>query len=112
VSELTIDPWRSEVFNMIDAARDHQDAKFPPDSPDSHLPKGDDANDAKYRVLGEELGEVARELNDRAHRGPGHDLTDVERAALHHELIQLAACCVAWVEHDLVRADLLTSETS
>lgn len=42
-------------------------------------------NDTKYRVLGEEVGEVARALNER----------DWDNVPV--ELIQCAAVCLAWV---------------
>lgn len=42
-------------------------------------------NNIKYRVLGEEVGEVARAIND--HEG---DERIIE------ELVQVAAVCVAW----------------
>src|SRR5690348_10881333 len=76
---------RELFFQLIDRDRKNQDDKFPPSAPDSHLPKADEANDAKLRVLLEEVGEVAKVLNERAHRGPGSDLDEDERRELHKE---------------------------
>jgi len=70
--------------------RDRQDAKFGwIGTPCSILPGDDDW--AKFAVLGEEVGEVARALIERSF---GNDTT----AHLEEELIQCAAVCVAWVE--------------
>ena len=44
-------------------------------------------NDACFRVLGEEVGEVARALNEGS---------SVEH--LREELVQVAAVCAAWIE--------------
>lgn len=90
--------WRETVFEMVDAARDYQDDKFGwigSGNPESQLPADDSRNDRKLTVLTEELGEVARELNESRHRGT------LDRYALHKELAQLAACAVAWIEADL-----------
>lgn len=87
------------VYVRVDEAREHQDEKFGwmgSDNPMSHLPQDDSHNDAKLKVCIEELGEVARELNDSDHR-------PLDRAKLHKELAQLAACCVAWIEADYER---------
>lgn len=90
---------RRKVYDLIDRARDHQDEKFGwigSAHPMSALPAGDDRNDRKLAVLLEEVGEVARVLNDAANAGAAFD-----REALHHELAQVAACAVAWIEADL-----------
>lgn len=51
----------------------------------------------RFTVLGEEVGEVARELNESSvfhceHADPSDD------TKLESELIQVAAVCVAWLE--------------
>jgi hypothetical protein len=51
------------------------------------LPGG--PNDARYRVLGEEVGEVARALNEMQIQG-------LDTSNLYDELVQTAACAVAW----------------
>ena len=94
-------PARSEAIAMVNAERDHQDDKYgwmDSTSERSCLPKGDEGNDTKLTVVTEELGEVARELNDA--RDADREL---DRAHLHHELAQVAACCVAWIEADIER---------
>lgn len=45
----------------------------------------------RLAVLGEEFGEVSKEVNEGVNRG-----TDLSK--LRTELIQTAACCVAWLE--------------
>ena len=54
------------------------------------LPGGPDW--ARLPILLEEVGEVARELNERLIVG----LMDVDRTDLQNELVQVAACAVAW----------------
>lgn len=60
--------------------------------------------DRRYRVIGEEMGEVAEALNDREHEMvPGrpaewYELADDHhRAVLRAELLQVAAMAVAWI---------------
>ena len=59
----------------------------------SMLSGGSDANDRRYRILGEEFGEVGRELNDAetGERPPDRD-------KLVKELLQVAAMALSWVE--------------
>lgn len=85
---------RDAIYVDVDAARDHQDAKFGwiGDSR-SGLASTDEGR--KLRILVEEVGEVARALNDAPRGG--------SPAKLHHELLQVAACAVAWVEADRER---------
>ena len=52
------------------------------------LPSGPDH--ARLAVLTEEVGEVARELNEALIKG------ELDRDALVSELVQTAACAVAW----------------
>lgn len=49
----------------------------------------------KYAVLGEEFGDVGKEINEAAHRS---DRTGRRRERLKKELVQTAAVCVAWLE--------------
>jgi NTP pyrophosphatase (non-canonical NTP hydrolase) len=49
----------------------------------------------KFAVLSEEVGEVARELNETSEFGAGAPNDD---SALAAELVQVAAVCVAWLE--------------
>jgi hypothetical protein len=63
----------------------------------------------KLAVLAEEFGEVSREVADAVGGKPLRDL------CLRAELIQVAACCVAWVEgldaeRDAARAPRADSE--
>ena len=93
---------RAAIFDRIDQERNRQNVKFGwIGHPTSVLP-GDNP-DAKGVVVMEELLEalleaglsVMRTLNDTTHRG------EFNTEKLHTELIQTAACCVAWVESDL-----------
>lgn len=54
----------------------------------------------KFAVLGEEFGEVAREVVEEIIAADrGHALRAFEcRCRLRKELLEVAACCVAWVE--------------
>lgn len=58
--------------------------------------------DRRYRVLGEEFGEVAQVLNDReialvagGHAGP---INEVAQRRLRAELVQVAAMAYAWIK--------------
>lgn len=51
------------------------------------------SNDRRLAILTEEVGEVARELNDAEIEG-----RPVDRDKLVKELIQSAAMCASWVE--------------
>src|SRR5690348_5499085 len=55
----------------------------------------------KFTVLGEEVGEVAREVLTNAGRRLARD-TEGTDAALYKELAQVAAVAVAWMESLLV----------
>lgn len=54
-------------------------------------------NDERFVVLGEEIGEVAREVLTQPDRRIAFD-TEGSLAGLRKELIQVAAVAVAWVE--------------
>lgn len=51
------------------------------------------SNDRRFRILGEEVGEVARELNDADIEGRSVDKDKIEK-----ELIQVAAMAATWIE--------------
>jgi NTP pyrophosphatase (non-canonical NTP hydrolase) len=56
--------------------------------------------DRRLRVLVEEVGEVARALNDREHADPSLFPFEVDASAtaqVRRELIQVAAMAVAWI---------------
>lgn len=91
--------FRKPIHDAIDKERDRQDAKFGwIGAPDTILPS--ENNYAKLGVIMEEVGEVATAL-----------LENEGTEALHAELIQVAACCVAWVEADRARAERHTWAT-
>lgn len=50
-------------------------------------------NDSKLRTLVEEVGEVARELNDAE-----NELRPIDIGKLREELVQTAAVALAWIE--------------
>lgn len=90
---------RDKVIRMIHAERDRQDTKFGwIGEPKTILPSQDLWK--KLAVVGEEFGEVAKAILEG---------DPIEH--LHEELIQVAACCVAWVEADLTRKARHTWET-
>lgn len=80
---------RLDIYHEIDVERTRQDEKFGWIGSASLLPGDNDW--AKYAVLGEEVGEVARALLERSF---GNDTTE----HLETELIQVAAVAIAWVE--------------
>lgn len=83
-------PHLTDALWSVIEERHRQDAKFGwVGTPGSLLPGDDDW--AKFAVLGEEVGEVARALIERSF---GNDTTE----HLEEELIQVAAVAVAWVE--------------
>jgi NTP pyrophosphatase (non-canonical NTP hydrolase) len=84
---------RENVFNLIGHERERQQAlqrsgRFPWTCATPTV-----RNDSKLAVLTEEVGEVAREVNEE---NIGLKPLDLEK--LRSELIQTAACCVAWLE--------------
>lgn len=56
------------------------------------------ANAKKLSVLNEEVGEVAREINDGVAGDVNGGFSDARIARIREELIQVAACAVAWAE--------------
>jgi Lar family restriction alleviation protein len=86
--EVAIAAWNhrlsigSAVFADIAAERERQNATFP----HSNIPYWKDDEGIKFTVLVEEVGEVARARLE-------HD-----RPGLRHELVQVAAVAVAWIE--------------
>lgn len=76
---------RTPIIAKIEAERERQDAKWGwTENPASVLPGWDPHR--KMTVVLEEVGEVAMALNDQ-------DWTNLEV-----ELVQVAACCIAWLE--------------
>lgn len=88
------------VWREIVAERERAHAKHGSTSMESCPPMAD----RRLRVLTEEIGEVARALNDREHdMAPGHsqswydDVEEHARAQPRSELVQVAAMAVAWI---------------
>ena len=69
---------QTRIFADIIAERKHQDKKFGPARKLGQLKRN--------AILGEEVGEVARAILER------------DKENLREELVQVAACCVAWLE--------------
>lgn len=107
-SKLTPSQWR--VLELITKERAHQDAlvkkgKFAWNCAFDGPPYSE-----KLAVLMEEVGEVAREVvehiiatgkyaADPVLKAMPPHREDHFRERLREELVQVAACCVAWVEH-------------
>jgi len=72
---------RDKVFDLINAERDRQDAKW--GRKDGKWPS---TNHTKMTVLTEEVGEIAKSILD----GDAQGMID--------ELVQVAAVAVAWLE--------------
>lgn len=79
---------RGTIYDLIDAERERQRAKF------GSASIGGDAinNDKRIAIMAEELGEVAKAADALALRGGSY--ADELRA----ELVQVAACAVGWLE--------------
>lgn len=73
---------RNDIFSLITEERNKQKQKFG-DEPEA-------TRDGLLRILGEEFGEICKEVNQRK-----------SRQAIDKEVLQLAAVCVAWLEDDL-----------
>lgn len=87
------------VFSAIVRERDHQNAKFGwLENPHSDLPNG--SWDRRLAVITEELGEVAKAINDG----------DIYGAI--HELVEVAACAVAVLEAIITRDEELEAALS
>jgi NTP pyrophosphatase (non-canonical NTP hydrolase) len=90
-----VEHLRSSLWAEIVAERERAHRKHGDTSMESCHPMAD----RRLRVLTEEVGEVARVLNDREHDiAKGSNLAEA-RALLHlrEELIQVAAMAVAWI---------------
>lgn len=90
-------PLKRTVLSEIEAERDRQDllkaqGKFRWTLADTRMPCGTyiDAS-KKLAVIAEEFGEVSRVVCESL-SGP------LDRAHLREELVQVAACCLAWCE--------------
>lgn len=79
---------QSQVWSAIKAERKRQQKKFRDRSIAGPLPL-----DTKYRILGEEVGEVAQAI-DIFESAP----CDLFREKLRAELVQVAACAVGMLE--------------
>ncbi len=78
---LICSPMRRSILVEVSAERDRQDAKW------GGEPGTERRDDHTYAaVIGEEFGEVCQAWIER------------DTSALRKELVQLAACAVAWVE--------------
>lgn len=87
--------WEQErgqdVYAEVRAERERAHRKHGETSMESS--PASDPTGRRYRVLAEEVGEVAREFNDAE-----HDHRPVDLAALRGELIQVAAMAAAWAD--------------
>ena len=81
----------SSVYDEIRTERERAHAKHGATSMESA--PVDDPTGRRYRILAEEVGEVAKEWNDAEHDGRPVDL-----AAVRKELIQVAAMAAAWAD--------------
>jgi len=89
VNETAIDTVQQDIFTeRVRQEMLKQRGKFAFTCADAGISNGD-----RYSVLGEEFGEVGKELNE----GIGADRS-VDLVKLRAELIQVAAVCVAWCE--------------
>lgn len=77
------------IYDDIDRERQRAHAKHGASSIEGRP----SADPGRLAILVEEVGEVARNLNDRRHNGT----TDADIAALRAELIQVAAMAVGWI---------------
>lgn len=81
----------ADIYEQVRVERERAHAKHGDTSMESssaHDPVG-----RRYRVLAEEVGEVAKEFNDAEHDGRPVDLVKLRK-----ELIQVAAMAVAWAD--------------
>lgn len=77
------------IFTDISIERSRQKAKHPGETCADLIPM-----EWKYLILSEEVGEIAKSLNDGDYKN------------LREELIQVAAVCVAWVESIDIREEM------
>jgi hypothetical protein len=92
--EVLLDQEES-VYSQVQIERDKQERAAAKNYDIGWRSLADPTTLTEYRlaVVGEEHGEVCKELNELRVKSPGASV-----ANLRHELIQLAACAVAWVE--------------
>lgn len=81
----------NDVFDQARAERARAHAKHGERSMESTPPT--DPTGRRYRILCEEVGEIAQEFNDAE-----HDRRPVDLARLRDELIQVAAMAGAWAD--------------
>jgi hypothetical protein len=100
-----IDTKRAAVFVHIDGERSRQEAlktsgKFAWTLAERSRKGGHAILDSeKLAVLAEEFGEVAKEVVDGTIADDsGYPTSQARQDRLRAELIQVAACCVAWIE--------------
>lgn len=79
---------RHEVYALISAERDRQNAKWK-----RQEEVWDDHPGVKLAVLTEEIGEVAKALLEAPNADPERD-----NEGLRKELVQVGAVCVAWLQ--------------
>lgn len=79
------------IYDEIRYERNRAHVKHGATSMESAPP--DDPTGRRYRILSEEVGEVAREFNDAE-----HDQHPVDLARVRKELIQVAAMAAAWAD--------------
>lgn len=82
---------RAAIYALIDEERAYQQRKFGDKSMAGELPL-----DTKFRILGEEVGEVAEALDELEAAQGSRVYLAVEH--VRDELVDVAACAVAWLE--------------
>lgn len=85
-------PLGLNIYDDIDRERQRAHAKHGASSIEGRPP----ADSGRLAILVEEVGEVARNLNDRRHADTTYELLDFD-ALLRAELIQVAAMAVGWI---------------
>jgi NTP pyrophosphatase (non-canonical NTP hydrolase) len=89
---LDFDLWPPKVYMEVHAERQRAHAKHGATSIEAR-PFDDPA---RLPILVEEVGEVAAALNDHRHSAIPNDAALL--ASLRHELVQVAAVAVSWVD--------------
>jgi NTP pyrophosphatase (non-canonical NTP hydrolase) len=85
-------PVNLYIYDQIDRERQRAHAKHGASSIEGRPP----ADSGRLAILVEEVGEVARNLNDRRHADTTVELLDFD-ALLRAELVQVAAMAVGWI---------------
>lgn len=88
---------RADIYKLISDERHRQNVKFPKATIADPHPGLPSTHDVRLRILVEEVGEVARAIDNLQKAQTAQEQVAPFRN-LREELVQVAACAVGWLE--------------